>query len=149
MAREQARVGVDQISTAWQLSHAPREKLTERNDDTEIGREGLEGGDGLGSADFFGLEDGNPACESTRRDRRLGALAAAAAPAFRLGDRRHDLVRTGGDALEGRNGEVRRTKKQDAEGSTQGRFTGGAGARSPVRGQESSSALWSFLRFCT
>ena len=136
---------VDEEAVPRQLAHAPRQELPEGHDDPEVGVERAQPLDEGGVAGPIGAPGRDPGALGRRRDRRGREPLPAPARAVGLGDRRHDGVRTGEQALEGRHGKGGRTEDEEL----QKRVAGRAGGRSPAVGQESPSSRSAFLRFCT
>ena len=89
---------VDQIAVEWQLAHALRQELPERDDDAEVGAEAAQRLDERRLADLFGAQHRNAAALGEFGDGRLRRLLAASARPVGLRHDRHDAVRLLGPA---------------------------------------------------
>ena len=142
-------MGVDEVAAARELADAAGQELAEGHHYTEVRLKTIEHGEAFDGPYLLGLQHGDAVSCGADGDRWRLDPAPPPAAALGLGDGRDDRVGAGEQTFESRDGEIRRAKKQNTECATQGRFTGGAGGRSPAAGQASSSFRWSFLRFCT
>ena len=139
MARQQAGVGIDEVSERGKLADPAGEELSEGDDDAEVRGEIQE--PGLAVAHPFGPEERETPGERHLGDRRgMDSPTAAALP---VGLAHHADHRVGAlqEALQGGDREGRRPEEEESQGPPPQSLLG--------RARSSSSRRSAFLRFFT